>query len=146
MPQSGTMRWRAAGAALLALALGGCRQAQDTLDEEALAREVRNMASLSAEAAFLCDELRAGHLKPSFVAVHLRDLARDAAKAQQQVARPAAPLLDQQQEQAQALADRLTRSLRDMALAQAGPDERLEGEQHALLRLKTELESLEKAL
>ena len=28
----------------------------------------RPLASLSAETAFLCDELRAGHLKPSFVA------------------------------------------------------------------------------
>jgi hypothetical protein len=128
------------------LVLWGCAQSDKPIDEETIAREVRTMESISAEAAFVCEEMLLGHLKPSFVAVHLENLTKEARKAQQEVAKPSEPLLERQHLHAQALAWRLGQSLRALAQSQFGPDERIAGEQHALLRLKSEFESLEKQL
>lgn len=146
MRQRQRVPWLAAAAALAALSLAGCGQRSEFLDEEALARQLRTMGSLSAETAFLCDELRAGHLKPSFVAAHLQELRKDADKAQQEIARPAASLLEEQHARAQALAQQLQQSLHEVALAQAGPQAGLERQGQALLALKTELDALEQQL
>lgn len=148
MQQRQRVRWLAAAAvaALAALSLAGCGQRSKSLDDEALARQLRTMGSLSAETAFLCDELRAGHLKPSFVAAHLQELRKDADKAQQEVAKPAARMLEAQHARAQALARQLQQSLHEVALAQAGPQAGLERQEQALHALKTELDALEKQL
>lgn len=146
MKQRRRMRWLAAATAVAVLSIAGCGQQSHDLDEEALARQLRTMGSLSAETAFLCDELRAGHLKPSFVAAHLQELRKDADKAQQEVAKPAASMLAAQHVRAQALAQQLRQALHEVALAQAGPQGGLERQEQALLALKTELDTLERQL
>jgi hypothetical protein len=143
MQQRQRLRWLAAAAALAALSAAGCGRSR-SLDDEALARQLRTMGSLSAETAFLCDELRAGHLKPSFVATHLQELRKDADKAQQEVAKPAAGMPEAQHARAQALVQQLQQSLHEVALAQAGPQEGLQRQEQALLALKTEIDALQK--
>jgi hypothetical protein len=130
----------------LCASLGACQSKSQALDEEAMARRIRTLASLSAEAAFLTGELRAQHLKPSFAASHLQDLAQDAAKARQELAQPAASMLGQQHARAQALAQQLVDTLAALRRTQAGPDAQLEREQQAMLQLKSELDTLEASL
>jgi hypothetical protein len=133
-------------ALLLGIAAGGCGQKSEVLDEEAMARQVRTLASVSAEAAFVTQELRDDHLKPSFAASHLQDLAKDAARARQELAQPSVSMLEQYHAQAQTLAQQVVDALADIRKSQAGPAEQLRGEQQAMLRLKSELETLEKNL
>jgi hypothetical protein len=133
-------------AILLGIALCACGQKSDVLDEEAIAREVRTLASLSAEAAFVTQELRDDHLKPSFAANHLQDLAKDADQARQKLAQPSLSMLEQYHAQAQTLAQQVVDALADVRLSQAGPESRLRDEQQAMLRLKSELDALEKNL
>jgi hypothetical protein len=125
-----------AGAALCA-----CGQ-HDRLDADTLAREVRSLASLSAEAALLIDELRAGHLEPTFVAAHLRDLRDDATMAQHEIAKPAPTGIQQRQAAAQALATDLTQALRDIAITQDGPAARLERDRQRVVQLKRTFDAL----
>ena len=132
-------------AALLAIAmLCGCQEHTKPLDEAALSRQVRALASLSAEAAFVTAELRAGHLQRSFAAIHLQSLAEDAAKAETEIAKPAPAQLQRQHAAAQVLARQLVQALRDIITAQAGPDERLESEGRIVLRLKSDFDALGK--
>lgn len=131
---------------LLGVALCGCGQKSEVLDEEAMARQVRMLASLSAEAAFVTQELRDDHLKPSFAASHLEDLAKDAVKARQELAQPSISMLERHHAQAQLLAQNVVDTLADIRRSQAGPAEQLRDEQQAMMRLKSELDTLEKTL
>jgi hypothetical protein len=123
--------------------LSGCAQ-HDTLDDEAIAREVRTLESLSAEGAFVCDELRAGHLKASFGYVHIDALLRDALKSRTELAKPSANMLEVQHARARRLADQLVERLQGMASLR--PAQGLQEQQQAMLRLKAELDSLEQTL
>lgn len=129
---------------LAVVSLSACQSGG--LDEEAIAREVRTLGSLSAEGEFVCRELLLGHLKPSFTAVHLESLAKDAAKSQRKLDGPAPSMLQTQHSRAMTLAQQLEQALRATAQAQAGPDGQLQREQQALLALKSQFEALEARL
>jgi hypothetical protein len=144
MPQHEKPAWRAAAILVLCAPIGACGDQQ--LDRDAMARQLRNMASLSAEGAFVSSELRARHLKPSFVSVHIDNLAEDANTARQEIAKPAAPAVERQLAAAQALADQLTQGLRAIQRAQFGAEDQLQLGEQTLKHLKTEFEALEKTL
>jgi hypothetical protein len=137
--------WQPLCAAVLAVAsLSACQS--NALDDEAIAREVRTLGSLSAEGEFVCKELSLGHLKPSFAAVHLDSLAKDAAKSRRKLDKPAPSMLEAEHARVMTLAQQLERALRATAQAQAGPDGQLQREQQALLALKSQFEALEARL
>jgi hypothetical protein len=111
MPPSTPIGFRLIAVVLAGVSLCACEQ-RSGLDQDALARQIRSLASLSAEAAFMIDEARAGHLKPSFISAHLEDLADDVANARHEIAKPAPHDLQRNQAAAQALARQLSDALK----------------------------------
>jgi len=139
-------RSRAFAAALLAALLYARPvEAATTLDADGLARQVHTLSSISAEAAFFTQELRAGHLRPSFAAVHLRNLIEDTAKARQEIAKPAAGPVEDRRIAAETLALQLAQALLEIAAAHTGDHDRLAHERSIVLRLKSEFDALEPA-
>jgi hypothetical protein len=145
MPQV-KLAWRVAMMLVLCAPLCACQQGDKKLDQQAMSRQVHTLASLCAEGAFLTSELQAGHLKPSFVSVHIDDLGDDTNKARIEIAQPAQPGLERQHAAAQALAGQLRTALRELALAQTGPDPQLERRRQTFMHLKSEFDAIGKSL
>jgi len=80
---------------LAAACLAACEPAppRETLDAHALRVQLRQLASVAAEAALLTRELEAGHLNPAFAWVHQQGLSDAARQAATGLAQPADPPL-----------------------------------------------------
>src|SRR5215208_7735251 len=136
--------WRAAVMLVLLAPLFACQGSRE-LDAQSMARQLRALASVSAEGAVLISELRSGHLKPAFASVHIENLAEDANKAAREIAKPAPPALQRQHAAAQALAEQLSQTLRAVMVAQTGPDAQLEKGQQTFTHLKSGFDAIEKS-
>ncbi len=143
MPEWREWACRAAAVLVLGAPLCACQRGNEQLDEAALARQLRALSSLSAEGAVLASELRAGHLSPAFASVHIEDLADDTNDARSEVAKPAPSALEPRHREAEALTEQLVQAFRATALAQNGPDARLEQREQAFRRLHDAFDALE---
>ena len=108
-------------------------------------REVRTLECIAAEGAFVCNELRAGHVNASYASMHFDELLQDALKSRNELAKPAATMLDAQHARASELAERLVDRLQSMVSLRL-PEGELQEQQQAMLRLKGQFDSLEQAL
>jgi hypothetical protein len=112
--------------ALLACAasLAACNPPPPTklLDADDVREQAQALQSISAESDLLARQLAAHAVNRAFAWVQQQALAQDAAKASEQLARPAPPELRAAQEQALQIAARLQDRINRLAQARAQPD------------------------
>jgi hypothetical protein len=108
---------------LLAAALGGCQPPppRQALDVATLRIQLRQLASIAAEADLLTQELAAGHLDRSFPWVQQQALGDQVGKAAAELARPAPAGLQLAQRQAMQVAGDLQLAVSRVAAAQDDP-------------------------
>ncbi len=112
-------------ALLLAAALAGCHPAppREALDRDQLAVQLRQVASLGAEAVMFTDEVASGHLAGAYAWTQQQALAAEAGHIAGELAQPAPPQLREPQRIALQLATALQLELTRIAPAQRHPDE-----------------------
>ena len=119
------MTWSPRLALLLVACLAGCEPAppRQQLDPQALRVQLRQLASLSAEAELFTQELAAGHASHGFAWVHQQVLGDEARRVAADLARPAPTQLQPAQHAALLLVAAMQQDLTRIAPARRQPGE-----------------------
>jgi hypothetical protein len=106
----------------LAALLGACDSPRTPLQPRDLKIAAQQLQSIATEGKWLARELRAGSITPNMAWLHQQSLADDAAKAVDEIAKPAPDRLRAEQQHLLVLSARLRAEVGRIAQAAQDPD------------------------
>jgi hypothetical protein len=127
---------------LFAAAAAGCDSPREPLDRHALSNAAKSLASLSAEAAMLTEQLRSHNVTQAFALVHEDALQQESLKVARQLVKAVPQDLHSAHQRALALNARLQTGLGQIGSA-PGQSAQLAQLEQEFRRVKAEAQALE---